>query len=86
VVEFQYKSKEYLEKLFKENGIEDVTVSKDKGIFLKCKNSNYDTTSSKAVFIFEGNSPGEAKRPIMLSVGEGSENNVKVFFKLRSFS
>ena len=86
VVEFQYKSKEDLENLFKQNGIEEVTVSTDKGIFLKCKNSNYNTTSSKAVFIFEGKAPGEAKRPIMLSVGEGSENNVKVFFKLRSFS
>jgi transcription antitermination factor NusA-like protein len=86
VVEFQYKSKEDLENLFKQNGIEDVEVSTDKGIFLKCKNSNYNTTNSKAVFIFEGKSPDVPKRPIMLSTGEGSENNVKVFFKLRSFS
>ena len=86
VIEFQYKSREDLENLFKQNGIEDVTVSTDKGISLKCKNSNYNTTNSKAVFIFEGKSPDVPKRPVMLSTGEGSENRVKIFFKLRSFS
>jgi hypothetical protein len=86
VIEYQYKSKEDLEKLFKDKGIEDVEVSTENGISLKCKNSNYNTSSSKAIFIFEGKSPEVAKRPIILSVGERSEDNVKVFFKLRSFS
>jgi len=85
VIDYQYKTAADLDKFFRENGVSDVTVSTDDGIRLKSENSNYNTTAQKAVFLFEEKSPG-VKRPMMISSGTGSLNNVKRFFKLRSFS
>jgi hypothetical protein len=85
VIDYQYKTAEDLENVLKANGIEGVTVSTDNGIHMKSENSNYNTSAQKAVFLFEEKSAGK-KIPVMISAGTNSMNNVKRFFRLRSFS
>ena len=73
LVSFEWKTSEDLEGLFKKHGLE-VDVDTNNGIRLKTGKQNFNTTSYKAMFVFEGG------KPTSLCCGTKCEDNIKTFF------
>ena len=77
VTEFQWKGKEDLESFFKKYNL-SVSVLSDKRINLKAENYSLNTTSGKALLVFEDG------KPLSLCSGKDCEDHLKFFFGLKS--
>jgi peroxiredoxin len=77
LIDFQWKTKEDLEGIFKKHNL-SVEVLSDKHINLKGENFNLNTTSGKALVVFED------EKPQSLCSGKDCEDHLKYFFGIKS--
>jgi hypothetical protein len=77
VVDAEWKNKEDLEAIFKKYNL-SVDVRSDEHINLKGGDFNLNTTSAKALVVFQN------EKPLSLCSGKDCEERLKTFFKLRS--